>query len=101
MDIKGIAILAMAAASWSAEIPRTPEGKPDLSGIYDIATLTPLVRPARFGDRLMLNDEEARAIAKEAAAFAADKNKASSPDRAAPPQGGDGSEGPYGNVGGY
>jgi hypothetical protein len=84
-----------------AQVSRTSDGKPDLSGIYDIATLTPLVRPAKFADRLTLTDQEAQAMAKEAAAFVAVQNKASDPNRSAPPEGGDGSEGPYGNVGGY
>ena len=32
------------------EIPRTASGHPDLSGTYDAATLTPLVRPKEYGD---------------------------------------------------
>jgi hypothetical protein len=78
-----------------------PDGRPDLSGVYDIATLTPLVRPAHFDTRLTLTDEEAEALAKKTAAARAEKNKSSDPNRAAPPEGGDGTEGPYGNVGGY
>ena len=31
--------------------PRTPSGKPDFSGNYDTSTLTPMNRPAEFGDR--------------------------------------------------
>ncbi|MEZ5352626.1 MAG: hypothetical protein R2762_08320 [Bryobacteraceae bacterium] len=91
----------MAALVWGAEIPRTPEGLPDLSGTYDIATLTPLTRPAGLGDRLTLTDAEAQAIAKRAAAVKAATSKASDPNREAPPEGGDGSEGAAGNVGGY
>ena len=30
-------------------IPRTADGHPDLQGTYDIATITPLDRPAQFG----------------------------------------------------
>ena len=37
------------AAAKSADTPRTADGHPDLPGIYDIATLTPLDRPAMFG----------------------------------------------------
>jgi hypothetical protein len=69
---------------------------PDLSGTYDIATLTPLARPAFVGGRASLTDAEAQALAKMAAA-----EKASDPNRKAPPVGGDGSEGAAGNVGGY
>ena len=34
----------------------------DLSGTYDVATLTPLERPAAFGDNLFLSKEEADKI---------------------------------------
>ena len=84
-----------------ADLPRTASGHPDLSGMYDIATLTPLTRPSGLGDRLSLTDAEAKAIAQATAARMAATNQASDPNRAAPPAGGDGSEGPAGNVGGY
>ena len=90
------------------EIPRTASGHPDLSGTYDTATLTPLERPAEFGDRLALTEEEAAAIAEgEPVALAAvfgipaDRNIESAPPSEAPPVGGDGSTGAAGAVGGY
>ena len=95
---------AVAMAGWStadAEIPRTPSGRPDLSGTYDIATLTPLQRPLKYGDKLTLTDEEAAEIARKEASYIASRNAATDPDREAPPQGGDGSAGAAGNVGGY
>lgn len=86
----------------SADLPpRTATGHPDLSGMYDIATLTPLTRPAGLGDRLSLTDAEAKALAQATAAQIAKNNQASDPNRPPPPSGGDGSEGPAGNVGGY
>ena len=94
-----LAVAAVPAAE--AEIPRTPSGRPDLSGTYDIATLTPLQRPEKFGDKLTLTDEEAAAIAREEAEYMARRNAATDPDRKAPPKGGDGSPGAAGNVGGY
>ena len=94
--------LAFAIAPLAAEdIPRTPSGHPDLSGTYDIATLTPLQRPARYGDKLTLTDEEAEAIARKEAEYLAQRNAATDPEREAPPEGGDGSTGAAGNVGGY
>ena len=42
-------------------MPRTPDGKPDLSGFYDVATMTPVERPAGV-TRLVLTPEEAAAI---------------------------------------
>ena len=96
------ALLALASAPLSAaEIPKTPSGRPDLSGTYDIATLTPLQRPQKYGDKLSLTDEEAAAIARQRAEYLASRNAASDPDREAPPEGGDGSTGAAGNVGGY
>ena len=86
---------------FAADIPRTATGKPDLSGTYDISTLTPLQRPTRYGDRLELSDEEAEAIAKQEQQYLARRNAATDPDRDAPPEGGDGSAGAAGNVGGY
>ena len=92
----------------TADIPRMPDGRPDLSGTYDTATLTPLERRARYGNRLSLTEEEAAAIAAGGpAALAAlfnippDRNEVTAPPREAPPVGGDGSTGPAGNVGGY
>ncbi len=99
-----IAFGVLAGAVWpvaAAEIPRTPSGRPDLSGTYDIATLTPLQRPQKYGDQLTLTDEEALEIARKEAAYLASRNEATDPDRKAPPKGGDGSPGAAGNVGGY
>jgi hypothetical protein len=101
MRIRVAAILVLALALCGAEIPRTPEGRPDLSGVYDIATLTPLARPKSLGDRLTLTDAEAQAMARKAAAYRAERDKSSNPNRTAPPEGGDGSPGAAGNVGGY
>ena len=97
-----IAVLAAAPAlAQSADIPRTASGRPDLSGTYDIATLTPLQRPERFGDKAFLTEEEAAEIARREFERNASRNEASDPNREAPPAGGDGSPGAAGNVGGY
>ncbi len=96
-----IALLIAAIALTAADGPRTPDGHPDLSGTYDIATQTPLVRPANVSGRLSLTDEEAKALAARIAVEKAKRNQATDPNRHAPPVGGDGSEGAAGNVGGY
>jgi len=101
MRLQNVLLFGMMVSAWSAEIPRTPDGRPDLSGVYDIATLTPLTRPIALGDRLTLTDAEAIDVAKRAAAFKAATSRSSDPNRKAPPAGGDGSEGASGNVGGY
>jgi hypothetical protein len=88
-----------AAPAIAGGIPRMPDGHPDLQGTYDLGTLTPLER--RAGQPLVLTDEDAKKLEQQVA----DRNaKADAPvdgNRQAPPKGGDGSPGPYGNVGGY
>ena len=99
-----ITVVALAlgtVALSAADIPRMADGHPDLSGTYDIASLTPLQRPKQYGDKLTLTDEEARDIARKEAERNASRNAATDPDREAPPEGGDGSQGAAGNVGGY
>jgi len=101
LSVSGALLISAAGLALAADARRTPDGHPDLSGTYDIATLTPLVRPANVSGRKDLTDEEAKAIAKAAADRLAKQNQASDPNRKPPPAGGDGSEGAAGNVGGY
>ena len=84
-----------------SDIPRTSEGRPDFSGTYDVSTLTPFQRPSRFGNRLILTNDEAFSIANAEFERKEDNQTGSDPNRTAPPQGGDGSSGAAGNVGGY
>ena len=109
--------LPMAAAAQDG-LPRTASGRPDLSGTYDTATLTPLQRPGRFGTRQTLSAEEAALVASDPGALRTlfgiapggsderrDARNAAGGTReaeqAVPPVGGDGSGGAAGNVGGY
>ena len=78
---------------------RTPDGRPDLQGTYDLATLTPLERPT--GLKAILTKEEAEKLEKAIASRLEQGDRPISGDRPAPPKGGDGSVGPAGNVGGY
>ena len=41
--------------------PQTPDGHPDLQGIWSNAILTPLERPAEFADQAFLTEEQAAA----------------------------------------
>ncbi len=43
-------------------VPRTPDGRPDLQGIWTNATLTPLERPRSLGDRRYLTEAEAASL---------------------------------------
>ncbi len=95
-----------ASAADAQEIPRRHDGRPDLSGTYDIATLTPAQRPDRFGDRLELTPEEAAALAEHWSTNFDKDHAPSDPNREAPPKGGTGIYAPEftgaaGKVGGY
>ena len=71
--------------------PRTPDGHPDLQGNWNVATITPVERPAEFGNRLVLTDAEATAL-ERAEATRSQKLDAPTPDadqRTAPPVGGE------------
>ena len=46
----------------STDAPRTSWGQPDLQGIWDFRTITPLERPEVLGDRAFLTAEEAAAL---------------------------------------
>ncbi|MGH6910148.1 MAG: hypothetical protein ACREEG_08175, partial [Phenylobacterium sp.] len=47
-----------AGAAAAYKTPRTALGQPDLQGIWTNATITPMERDAKFGDRLALTDAE-------------------------------------------
>jgi hypothetical protein len=85
--------------SAAADIARMPDGHPDLQGTYDLNTLTPVQRPANMPAVLTLEQAE-RLEAGVTAALAASEQPLD-PNREAPPEGGDGSTGAAGNVGGY
>lgn len=63
------------------DIPRTPGGRPDFSGNYDVSFLTPLERDTRFGDRQYFTEEEAEAIADGMAASNARDQEIRDPNR--------------------
>lgn len=44
--------------------PRTPDGQPDLQGVWEMSTLTPLERPAEFAGKPLLTEQEAAAYQK-------------------------------------
>jgi len=45
------------SAKPGSAVPRTPDGKPDLQGFWDFATLTPLERPANLKDKAVLTED--------------------------------------------
>ena len=68
MKVKWWAALLIAAASGGAvaaqrgPMPRTPDGRVDLQGVWSFATLTPLERPRELADKAVLTAEEAAAF---------------------------------------
>src|SRR5437870_2819995 len=57
------AILIPASAQAQAyKAPRTAFGQPDMGGFWSSATLTPLTRDRRLGDRLAYTPAEAKAL---------------------------------------
>jgi hypothetical protein len=74
------------AKAWT--MPRTPDGKPDLNGFYDVATMTPVERPAAIS-RLVLTPEEAAAMEKYEYERQVKNDAPISGDRQAPPVGGE------------
>src|SRR5262249_41686195 len=61
------------AKTWTP--PRTPEGHPDLQGIWDFRAVTPLERPDALGGKQDLTDEEAVAVETEAAQRLVDRDR--------------------------
>ena len=98
----GLVLLA-SVMTVQADVPRTPSGKPDLTGTYDTGTLTPLQRPEFLGEIEHLYVWVADLL-NWAAGIAIDWTweDESDPDREAPPKGGDGNNtAGAGGVGGY
>jgi hypothetical protein len=78
-----VTMLSVAADGYIA--PRTEWGQPDLQGVWNFSSNTPMQRPIRFGDRQFLSDDEIAAA--QALRAAADANS----DAALPIEGVDGS----------
>ncbi len=67
------------AGAWKA--PRTEFGYPDLQGNWNNATITPIERPAEFGDRRALSDAEVNKLEGAADARVEEGNKPTDPKK--------------------
>ena len=64
--LTGVALMILAAQlpaqlSKAPKVARTPDGHPDMQGVWTNATLTPMERPAVFKDKATVTDAEAKA----------------------------------------
>ena len=87
-----LAVFASSAAAQTFEPARLPDGRPNLQGVWDFRTLTPLQRPEDQADKV-LTAEEAAEVESQAAARTAEANAPSEVRTEPLPVGGD--------VGGY
>jgi len=77
---------APAAKAWT--MPRTPDGKPDLQGVYSNATTIPVARPANLGAKEFYTDEADKAASAAAGRGGAGRGGAAArPAAAADPEG--------------
>src|SRR3979411_103126 len=77
-----------AAKAWT--MPRTPDGKPDLQGVYSNATAIPVARPANLGAKEFYEseaDKTATAAAAAAGGGRGGRGGAARPAAAADPEG--------------
>lgn len=63
-----VSAAAQSSSSASSSVPRTPDGRPDLQGVWDFGSVTPLQRPAELAGKEFLTEEDVSALEAEAAA---------------------------------
>ena len=73
-----LALAPLAATAQSLpDIPRTAWGDPNIGGVWDYSSITPMTRPEKYGDREFLTEEEVAEL--EAGAVERDRSAAAAP----------------------
>jgi len=67
-------------AAQTSKVLRTVDGQPDLQGVWNFSTITPLERTGEFAGREFLTDAEAKALEERTAVQSNRDNRSQSPD---------------------
>ena len=59
LTVVALVVFAPVSSAAQADVPRTAWGQPDLQGVWDFRTITPMQRPADLAEKEFLTDEEA------------------------------------------
>ena len=62
-----VSVAAQPSSSAATSVPRTPDGRPDLQGVWDFGSVTPLQRPAALAGKEFLTEEDVSALEAQAA----------------------------------
>ena len=76
-----VAAQAQTAAADTRTTPRTAWGQPDLRGIWDFRTITPLERPSELAGKQVLTEKEADEREEQAARSRVERDSSAIPDR--------------------
>ena len=63
-----VALIAQQSVPDSNAVPRLSDGRPDLQGVWDFGSVTPLQRPSSLADKEFLTEEDVSALEAQAAA---------------------------------
>lgn len=79
-----LSITNLSAQSDTYQVSRTADGSPDLQGMWTNNTITPLSRPERYAEQLILTAAEAMQLEQEITDYTTGRDQPSDPDRSAP-----------------
>ena len=81
--VAGLVALPASQTKWTA--PRTPDGHPDIQGVWTNATITPFERPANLAGKPFLTAEEAADLERRTLERRAQAETAPRPEKATDP----------------